>query len=1311
MATNRNKVGTSVDSLMSSTPFTGGLNTELSGVIDSTEFTKDELNMLIRADGTRSRRPGVDYEENFTFNNELIDTSKPNLAFNSIEWLDINSPNEAQTYTQIPYIVVQIGYQVIFYKNVGQPYSQEELTYVLDLRDYKITGKSDTEVAIERCRFAVAYGCLFITSKAIQPIMLKSAQDETVPLVEIPLPYGEVSCTAYQGYYNRMGSTSKKPSQLAYYEFYINDLLIGHFDITLAPSETYAAFPNSYTMAQSFNSIDASTRKNITATPFEVSADSFTNEAKRYKWSPEDHITFNASSAFERGLKISIKVFGWYDAKLPVNEWGIKDVEIFGWKSKTNTYSATLSAGYEDYSSSTSIPLKIRDTSKGAEDYLPIDENPKKMSYAHLYNLLNQGWTTKLIADFFFKSSSTDADRIFPGNNLAQQYLKDKKTDAFKPEDLINMTFGNTPAARGHFILDFFNQDRCSTAALDTSMTDLLSKINEDLRAAHETEKTLDDILDDDFPIDPEDPEAQVPVIKPRRNYVADICAYAGRIFYLCGDVLLYSQMISEDINRVNRCYTDADPTSEEMSDVIETDGGLISLPDIGDGLKLAQYGQYLFVFGSRGNAVITGTANNIFTATAYSAGSLGCVPTQAPDSFVSTEFGIFYWGTTGINFLGQGEGGLSVQDLTTSRILTWYGKLSNVQHQWCKGVYSSAKKKIYWFYPSNEESPRRLDCCLVYDIQRGSFAPQKIASNVYDENSEEFYDESLPEVVSGLSLKVPFKSIKEYPVIAEGIQGGELQNFEVEIGDIEESVDNFQGYRDAQQAEGLETLRIPLTTYTGNYSVGAVFKIDLSSYDTMPNGTSKTIVQFRDDHTWETIQTVELQKSNDGLNYAIKYQDTAPLVGFDNTDVLWFVVVNDWRGGTYKTYTGCVPERALGGSGFTAQTVPNSTVSYSKSIQRYLSNYTGSYIICEFDSFATGALEDYTAFVEIDNSNNTFIDRKGPFESDQKYYYRRTATDTMYKLDGEAMIPIGDIRKTYTDYIDFVDGTTDYSCFKDGDDAYYAYSTLSSEHPPVFTFVDGVLTLYGFGDDIPTASTLTFTSLDGLTTITATRDTEETLHGVDRFIVAERDEDLDVYNKYTIEGSYQKILADDPIDSEEFTYESSILVCLDVANQKITFGDFRNNLLKDWTAGDWNGDGYNFNSYLVSHPMNSTSTSQFTGRRITDITHTKNMSYLITYFRRTETGELITGDLIYPSGCQGSILWDWRSSGEQGKWSSPSELYRPYKRTLLDSHFIINKTNIRGLGRAYQVKLESDEAKQFILEGLVYDLKNDGRI
>ena len=99
MATNGSKVGTSTESLMNSTPFVGGLNTELSGIIDSIEFTKDELNMMIRPDGTRSRRPGVDYEESYKFGEKAYaEINDPKWAFEAIEWYDVAGPDEAVGY-------------------------------------------------------------------------------------------------------------------------------------------------------------------------------------------------------------------------------------------------------------------------------------------------------------------------------------------------------------------------------------------------------------------------------------------------------------------------------------------------------------------------------------------------------------------------------------------------------------------------------------------------------------------------------------------------------------------------------------------------------------------------------------------------------------------------------------------------------------------------------------------------------------------------------------------------------------------------------------------------------------------------------------------------------------------------------------------------------------------------------------------------------------------------------------------------------------------------------------------------------------
>lgn len=1139
MAANGNKVGYSTPGLMSSSPFLRGLNTELSGIVDSVEFTKDELNMMIRADGSRSRRPGIDYEEQYKFNTQVIDNTDEDVAFSCIEWYDVNSPDEAETYRQTPYIVVQTGSTLIFYINDGQPYSGNQADFTLDLRQYALDTDPNAEnyrdPAKYRCKYAIAYGCLFITSEAIKPIRLRSAQNEVLPDFEETFPYCQVTCTAHQGRRQRMGTRNDRPNDKAYCKIYFDNVLVLNYVVPVDSNVRTNPFPNSYTIAQAFNALSSSTRRGITAIPHAANATELMWSSKDLTWNPTDWIKFQGSTTAVRGLQITIKVYGWDQAHKSK------------WKQKTNTYTGYMTGGSSDYQQSSGLNLQIRDTSRGANDYLSIEYNPSELSYSHLYNLLNQGWTPTLIADFYRKSNTVQEKRVFPGNNVAQQYLKDKKTDAFKPEDLINMTFGNTPAPRGHTILDYFNQDRNGTAALKNSMEEVASRLKEIQTSSPDwTSKEVSEIIglirdDMDYTGTEEDiAEAQVPVVKPTKDYVVDLLAYAGRIFYLSGSTLLYSKIIAEDISKSDQCYTEADPTSEEISDVIDTDGGTISLPDIGEGVKLAQVGSYLLIFGTRSNVAITGTANNIFTATAYSAGALNAVPTQAPDSFVDTEFGLFYWGTTGINFIAPNNG-LAVQDLSSPVILTWYGKLTNIQHKYCKGVYSSSKKKIYWFYPSDETKPRRLDCALVYDIQKGAFVPHKIATGTYDEDAGEYIEIDTPEVVSGLVLKVPYKANREYPVVA-----------------LPDYINYAYGYEDDNDniyyviQENLEK-NIPVYVKSGD---------DLVSFS--------TVGLFSEEHS--------------------EYDDSV--------SSRTMVFPSD----TTITYYGY------------ARTKKNVTKIY----------YTTS----------TSAAED----------------------------------DPVYAVDENGVINLTDFKVT----------------------------TCSATS---LTFDDNGTTFTGSRDSVDPQNDVTAPAI-----ITATRT------GDDNDFIANSMADEDAQYEI-LDNSGVKILAAEPIESELFTYESSILLCYDVTNNKVTFGDFRNNLIRDWTAGDFTGEGYVFDSYLVSHPMNAGDYTAFSGNRKSGLANNKTMPYLITYFRRTEVGSTVEGNYIYPSKCQGSILWDWRTSGEEGKWSSPVDLYRPYRRTILDNGFIINKTCMRGLGRSYQIKLESVEDAQFIVEGLLYNLKNDGRI
>lgn len=1064
-------------------------------------------------------------------------------------------------------------------------------------------------------------------------------------------------------------------------------------------------------------------------------------------------------------------------------------------------YSAYMAGGSSSYSNSSGLTLKIRDDSKGAEDMLDIDEQPEKLSYAHLYNLLNQGWTPDLIGKYYVNVGDY---HVFPGNNLAQQYLKDSTTSAFKPEKIINMTFGNTPAAKGHFILDFFNQKRNYEASLATSMLSVVGAINDAYEAKGEaTTVTLDDILDLDFP-NPRDPAKQVPDVKPRRDYVADMVAYAGRIFYLCGDVLLYSQVISEDLNKSNMCYSDADPTSEQLSDIVETDGGFISLPEIGEGVKLATVGEYICVFGSRGAAYLTGTANNIFTATAYTAGTLSSSTTQAPDSFVDTEYGVFYWGNTGVSVLGLVDGNISTQDLSSDKIDTFYGKLTNIQHKWCKGIYSASKKKVYWFYPGDNNRPRRLNMCLIYDIRRAAFTVQEIATKVKDDVSGDMIEGNLPEVVSGCMLKVPYKAVKEYPIIAVNEQNPDdvqLDYCYAKTGTIS-YFKNMNLYKwstvfwvDNTTTRDDSDLEIPLnngTAYTftdlkASKDLLLTFKIS-DVYDTTPNAGWEDVSFANNAVECNSAQILLWLNHNGG---------TTPLIGFArwpsyhpteskrNKFVMW---ANST--GNYQNYRMFFEDKAFYKSNWAI--VENAYVSQDHTPMSYLkemdvqpddiitvrisypeaNKFTVQYAVTENPTAATQWItvfenedtytgddryvktaEDKSFFVRNGLSsplphpgnvhliNYTIVDHttlatewypiyNRTITNPHEFYYHPDKKDASGKViaysDSALTTSIGTADSQATLYGNLWELSGEGTWLRDiigTDHTTYEFhlNTLDTREDFTEYATEDVGEDLYHGQIIPVSSKTVFNNVDLTELSSRAGKVDRSMKDITVYDNLERPNYIKFVVDYTnkrvgkvpiIDDDGFRVLADNPVDSEQFTFESSILLCYDVSAGKVTFGDFRNNRMTDWAAADYmNGYGYEFDSYLISHPMNAASNSTWTGKRKADMVHNKTMPYMINYFKRTEKGFTTTGESVYPSQCQGSVLWDWRTNGDCGKWDSPQELYRYNTRTLMSDGYVITKTNVRGIGRAYQVKLQSVGDSQFIIEGVVFDMWTDGRL
>ena len=116
----------------------------------------------------------------------------------------------------------------------------------------------------------------------------------------------------------------------------------------------------------------------------------------------------------------------------------------------------------------TALILQQRDL-LGIDDGLEVDERPSTLSDDHKYNLYNQGWylnrrtasgstaTSSPITNFEVVYSNTypsNADIVYLG------MVEDDGDLIFDAEWLHDQTFGSTPAAKGHYIVDIFNLDR-----------------------------------------------------------------------------------------------------------------------------------------------------------------------------------------------------------------------------------------------------------------------------------------------------------------------------------------------------------------------------------------------------------------------------------------------------------------------------------------------------------------------------------------------------------------------------------------------------------------------------------------------------------------------------------------------------------------------------------------------------------------------------------------------------------------------------------------------------------------------------------
>src|SRR5690606_10914411 len=114
------------------------------------------------------------------------------------------------------------------------------------------------------------------------------------------------------------------------------------------------------------------------------------------------------------------------------------------------------------------------------------------------------------------------------------------------------------------------------------------------------------------------------------------------------GGRILFTKVI-EDRNDYNICYQTHDPTAEDISDLLDSDGGVINIPDAYGINRLYAYGASLLVFAENGIWVIKGV-DDVFKATEYSVSKISPIGLSNEKTFVSADGTPFWWSRSGIH-------------------------------------------------------------------------------------------------------------------------------------------------------------------------------------------------------------------------------------------------------------------------------------------------------------------------------------------------------------------------------------------------------------------------------------------------------------------------------------------------------------------------------------------------------------------------------------------------------------------------------------------------------------------------------------
>ena len=350
--------------------------------------------------------------------------------------------------------------------------------------------------------------------------------------------------------------------------------------------------------------------------------------------------------------------------------------------------------------SGTVISIYIRDF-EGVEDSLPTDERPTTLTNEHKYNLYNQGWHPTVNGIQWVSHYKTYQGK-YPSNSEIWWIFKDINGEYNPQSGPPKFPPTNTPAPKGHYQLKAFYQDRSSVSGI-----------------------------------------TGIPVVTSGYQRPSTVAFFSGRVFYAgvqsegFGSNIYFTRIVEKE-SHYGQCYQDNDPTDENQSDLLPSDGGIIRISEIGAVLRLIPIQNSIIVFASNGVWAIQGSEGVGFSAVDYSVRKLSSVESLAKSSFVMVDGSPLWWNGHSINAvqIDPQLGNLSVVSISDDTIKSFFASIPATSKKYVKGAYNPFTRQVQWLYrstaPTSPSQRTEFDRILCLNTQTGAFFPWSIDTSTH---------------------------------------------------------------------------------------------------------------------------------------------------------------------------------------------------------------------------------------------------------------------------------------------------------------------------------------------------------------------------------------------------------------------------------------------------------------------------------------------------------------------------------------------------------------------------------------------------